>query len=242
MNATYLPGTARRGVGPTILLLGGAAWVMLSASVDAVERDAAAFADEPAAHAVYNRMIEAMHQAGSLSYSSRYECEAGGRVRTSCTYRVWLKKPNCFRMETRSTTGELEGILIGDGTRLWIYWPKGRPRWKYVAESEADRKTRFTSYMTKPAPRGQHSIVHEAPFLGAEMGYPILDASVFHGHVDSTDRYLDGVRSAGTETIGGEDCDKIEVSLMDYQRSSYLWLSKRDHLPRKLKEVVRVSL
>jgi peroxiredoxin len=28
---------------------------------------------------------------------------------------------------------------------------------------------------------------------------------------------------------------------MDHQRSSYLWLSKRDHLPRKLKEVVRVT-
>ena len=28
---------------------------------------------------------------------------------------------------------------------------------------------------------------------------------------------------------------------MKHQRSWYLWLSKRDHLPRKLKEIVRVS-
>ena len=162
MNATYLPGTARRGIGSAILLVGGAAWLSLATSVNAAGFDAAAFADDPAAHATYNRMIEAMHQARSLSYTSRYECEAEGRVLTACTYRVWLKKPNFFRMETRSTTGELEGILIGDGTRLWIHWPKGRPQWKYVVESEADRKTRLTSYMTKPAPRGQHSIAHGA--------------------------------------------------------------------------------
>src|SRR5438874_13775661 len=123
MNATYLPGTARRGVGSTILLLGGAAWLLLPASVSAADGDASAFADEPAAHAAYNGMIEAMHQARSLSYSSRFELEVESRVRTACTYRVWLKKSNFFRMETRSSSGEPGGILIGDGTRLWIYWP-----------------------------------------------------------------------------------------------------------------------
>jgi peroxiredoxin/outer membrane lipoprotein-sorting protein len=241
MNPTCIPGTARDGIGSAILLLGGAAWILLASSADAAEHDAGTFADEPAAHAAYNRMIEAMHQARSLSYISRYECEVGG-VRISHTYRVWLKKPNFFRMETRSTTGVREGILIGDGTRLWIHWPKGRPQWKYVAESEADRKTRCTSFMTKPAPHGRHSIAHEAPFLGADMGYPaVLDASVFHGHVDSTERYVDAVRSAGAEMIAGEDCEKVEVSLMDHQRSWFLSLSKRDHLPRRLQEVVRVA-
>jgi outer membrane lipoprotein-sorting protein len=101
-----------------VLFLGGAAWLLLPASVNAAGFDATAFADEPAAHAAYNRMIEAMHQARSLSYTSRYEREAEGRVLTACTYRVWLKKPNFFRMETRSRSGEPGGILIGDGTRL----------------------------------------------------------------------------------------------------------------------------
>jgi hypothetical protein len=41
--------------------------------------------------------------------------------------------------------------------------------------------------------------------------------------------------------VGSEDCDKIEVSIMKGQRSWYLWLSKRDHLPRKLRQIVRVS-
>ncbi len=241
MNPSYIPATTRSSIASAIIRLAGAAWLFLPAPVNAAGLDAPAFADEPAAHAAYNRMIEAMHQARSLSYTSRYECEAEGHFLTAHTYRVWLKKPNFFRMETRSSSGELEGVLIGDGTSLWIHWPKGRPQWQYVVESEAGRKTRFTSYMTKPAPRGQHSIAHEAPFLGAEMGLPIVDASTFHGHVDSTERYVDAVRKAGAEMIGGEDCEKIEVSLMDHQRSWYLWLSKCDHLPRKLKEVVRVA-
>lgn len=241
MNANRLPGTARWGVDSAILLLGGAAWLLLPAAADAAGSDAAAFADEPAAHAAYDRMIEAMHQARSLSFTSRYEREVEGRVLTACTYRVWLKKPNFFRMETRSSSGEPGGTLLGDGSRLWIHWPKGRPQWQSVVESDADRKTRFTSYMTKPAPRGRHSILHEAPFLGSGMGFPILDVSEFHGHVDSIEPYLDAVRGAGEEMIGGEDCDKIEASFMKHQRSWYLWVSRRDHLPRRLKEVVRVK-
>jgi hypothetical protein len=70
---------------------------------------------------------------------------------------------------------------------------------------------------------------------------PVLDPSTFHGYTDSLQAYLDGVKSLGTEKVGDEDCDKIEVSIMKHQRSWYLWLSKRDHLPRKLKQVVRVS-
>lgn len=240
MTANHLPWTARTGIGFAIIFVCGAAGLVPDASADAA-KPAAAFADEPAAHAAYDRMTEALHRAKSLFYTSRYERESGGRVRTSCTYRVWLKKPNHFRMDTRSAAGEPGGVLIGDGTNLWVHWPKGRPQWELVTESDADRKTRFTSYMTKPAPRGEHSIAHEAPLLGAGMGFPILDASVFHGHVDSVDRYLDAVRSAGAESVRGEDCAKVEVSLMGGQRSRYLWLSKRDHLPRKLKEIVRVS-
>ena len=70
---------------------------------------------------------------------------------------------------------------------------------------------------------------------------PIIDPSTFFGYTDSLQAYLDGVKALGTEKVGGEDCDRIEVSIMKHQRSWYLWLSKRDHLPRKLKEIVRVS-
>jgi peroxiredoxin len=224
-----------------ICFLIGLGWLVRPAFHEKIEIGASKFADEPSAHELYDQMIEAMQKAKSLSYVSHYEREATGRFKTCCTYRVWLKKPNYFRMETQATSGEQGGVLIGDGSTLWIYWPNGRPRWEYVNESEGDEKTRFNSYKTKPAPQGQHSLWHEAIFLGAGMSFPILEASTFHGYVDSIEGHLDGVRGIGTETIGGEECDQIEVSLMDHQRSWYLWLSKQDHLPRQLKEITRVS-
>ena len=224
-----------------ILFLGGAARLLLGMPVTAAGGDTPPFADEPAAHAAYDRMMAALHQARSLSYTSRYEYEAGGRPRVASTYQVWLKKPSFFRMEARSDDGEPEGVMIGDGTRLWIHWPKGRPKWEYVAESAADRETRFTSFLTKPAPPGRHSIWHEGRFLSSRMILPVLNASEFHGHVDSLERYLGPVRRVGVTTIGGEDCDEIEISLVDHQRSRHLELSRRDHLPRKLREVVRVN-
>lgn len=220
-------------------LVGGFGWLIVSASPEEPDTTAAVFQDEPAAHALYNQMIEAMRKADSLSYVSNYQWEAKGKVLGDCTYQVWLKKPNYFRVETESATGGKCGTLIGDGNRLWIYWPEGRP---FVDEdSEADKKTRLSSYMTKPAPLAAHSIGHEVVYLGAGMSMPILDPSTFHGYTDSLQAYLDGVKSLPAEKVGDEDCDRIEVSIMKGQRSWYLWLSQRDHLPRKLKQVVRVS-
>jgi hypothetical protein len=45
-----------------VLLLGGAAWLSPPAAADAAGSDAAAFADEPAAHAAYDRMIAALRR------------------------------------------------------------------------------------------------------------------------------------------------------------------------------------
>jgi hypothetical protein len=73
------------------------------------------------------------------------------------------------------------------------------------------------------------------------MGMTIIDPSTFHGYTDSLVPYLDGVRSWEAETIAGQECDVIEVSFMKRQRIWYIWLSRQDHLPRKLKEVVRVA-
>lgn len=208
------------------------------------------FKDEPAAHALYRDMIRALRKADSLSYVSHYTFEAKGKTIGDCTYRAWLKKPNYFRVEAEipaeqrkslfSLSGGGRGILIGDGSMLWIYWPDGRSQ--YGAEDAAVyKKTRMTSYMKKAAPPGGHSIGHETCYLGAGMSMPVIDPSTFFGYTDSLQAYLDGVKGLGTEKVDGEDCDKIEVSIMKHQRSWYLWLSKKDHLPRKLKQIVRVS-
>lgn len=190
-------------------------------------------------HELYRQMIRAMRKADSLFYESRYTIQGKGDYSHGCTYRTWLKKPNYFRVEGESDSGKKGGILIGDGKRLWIYWPEGRP---FVDEdSETDKKTRFTSYMTKRAPLAAHSIGHEVAYLGFGMAMPVIDPSTFHGYTDSLQAYLDGVTKLPAEKVGDEECDHILVNIMKHQRSWEIWLSKADHLPRKMKEIVRVS-
>ena len=203
----------------------------------------APFADEPAAHALYEAMIDAMRGADSLRYVSDYRCEARGREFGLCTYTATLKKPNYARVEA-VRDGEIRGVLVGDGNTFWTYWPNGRPRYGWEQRGEAAehyKKTRFTCYMRKPAPLGRHSIGHDVGKLGAGISMSIIDPSTFHGYTDSMQAYLDAIRGLGVETVAGEDCDVIELSFMKYQRSWSLWLSQRDHLPRKLEQVVRVS-
>ncbi len=170
---------------------------------------AATFQDEPAAHALYNQMIEAMRKAHSLSYVSQYKWEAEGRVLGDSTYRMWLKKPNYFRVETENAEQGKCGVLVGDGSTLWIYWPQGRPKWSFEEseESEAEQKTRLTSYMKKPAPLGGHSIGHEVGLLGSGICMTIIDPSTFHEYTDSLQPYLDGVKSLPAEKVDGEDCE-----------------------------------
>jgi outer membrane lipoprotein-sorting protein len=195
----------------------------------------ATFKDEPAAHALYDKMIDTMRKAETLSYVSEYRWEAKGKELGHCTYMIWLKKPNYFRLET--FTG---GILIGDGEYLWIYWPYGRPRFS-IEDEDTYQKTNPNVYMKERTPIGMHSIAHKTSLLAAGMSMTIIDPSTFHGYTDSLQPYMDGVRSMGAEKIGDQECDVIEVSFMKHQRSWYFWLSKRDHLPRKLKQMVRVS-
>jgi len=198
------------------------------------------FRDEPQARALYDKMIEALRQPQSLSYKSEYRWEARGKELGRCSYTVWLKKPNHFRVEARRDDGVLRGTLVGDGQTLWLFWEGDRPYFS-VEEREDYDKTKSNVYMSKPAPLAMHSIGHEVGLLGAGMSMPILDPSTFHGYTDSLQSYLDGVMGLGVEKVGNEECDVIEASIMKRQRSWYLWLSKKDHLPRKLRQVVRVS-
>ena len=189
------------------------------------------FKDEPEANALFVKMIETMRNAESLSYKG--DCG-------NCIYTIWMKKPNYFRVETVNSNGVECGTIVGDGDNLWIYWPENRPH--FSSEDRASyEKTASKVYMKEATPIGRHSIGHKTGLLGAGMGMTIIDPSTFHGYTDSLQPYLDGVRSWEAESIDGHECDVIEVSFMKRQRIWYIWLSKQDHLPRKLKEVVRVS-
>jgi hypothetical protein len=201
----------------------------------------AAFQDDPAAHQLYREMIQAMRKATTLSWTGENQWNFEGRFVATGTYRIWLKKPNYARVEmTRTGKKEPGGILVGDGDYFWIYWPEGKFRYswewsgKYAEEYEKYQKKFF---MKKRTPVGRHSIWHEVANLGLMT---IIDPSTFHGYTDSLQAYIDGVRSLGTNTFGGELCDGIEVSIMKHQRSWELWVARKDRLPRKLKQVLRV--
>jgi hypothetical protein len=201
--------------------------------------------NDPAAHALYTQMVEAMRKATTLSWVSDYRWEAKGDTLGHATYRIWLKKPNFVRLEATPSGGaEPSGILVGDGDYFWIYWPKEKPRYgweregKYAAEYE---KYRSTFYMKERSPLGRHSIGHQTDKLGAGLAMTIIDPSTFHGYTDSLQPYLDGVRGLGSEIVGEDACDVVELSFMKNQRTWRLWLAKKDHLPRKLQQVVRVS-
>ncbi|MCP4608853.1 MAG: DUF2092 domain-containing protein [Planctomycetes bacterium] len=199
------------------------------------------FEDEPEARALYEKMIETMRNAESLYYKSNYRWESKDREIGRCTYTIWMKKPNYFYVETVTDKGKKGGIIVGDGDYLWIYWPNKRPRFAVEEERESYEKTSSNVYMKKATPIGKHSIGHEVAGLGAGMCMSIIDPSTFHGYTDSLQPYIDWIRCIGTEKVGDEECDVIEVSFMKHQRSWYLWLSRRNNLPRKLKQVVRAA-
>jgi outer membrane lipoprotein-sorting protein len=199
------------------------------------------FPDEPAAHALYNEMMAAMRNATSLVYQSDYTMTGARGYASHAAYTVWLKKPNYFRLEAASSVDKSNsGVIVGDGDFLWLYWPNGRPPiYPYDADSTQHRFPDV--YMKEPAPPGMHSIGHKTMLLGVGMATPVLDPSTFHGYIDLLQPHLDAVRAVGVENVGDEQCEVIGASIMNGQRSWTLWLSRRDHPPRKLKEVIRVS-
>lgn len=189
---------------------------------------------------IYRLMHTALREARSLSYESEYVWETGGREIGRSTYRMWLKKPNYARLESRSADGARTGILVLDGQAMWIYWPAGRP---YIHESDstANAQDGMRSYLRKDASNVSHSIARETSVLGTGMSMAILDPSIFHGRPDLLDALLENVRYAGSGSAEGEVCDVIEASYLHGERTRVFWISRRDHLPRRLEETVRVT-
>lgn len=233
----------RRGRAPLVAVallvvgvLPGATWAADDAGAKGT------FKDEPAAHAIYDRTLDTFRKADAFHCRSTYTWDSAGLRLGEGTYEMWLQKPNYVRVE--AIGGPITAILVGDGETFWTSWPKGRPKWSF--EESADRakeyeRTRSTSYMKLRSSPGYDSLAHMFPNLGVGMCMPVINPSVFHGCTDSMEGYLDGVRSLGAEVVNGEQCDGIEVSYMDHQRSRLLWLSKTDYLPRRLEEIIRVG-
>jgi len=200
----------------------------------------APFKDEPEARALYKKMNETIRKVETLSYESSRREMFGSDQQQPWTYRVWMKKPNFFYVEMIAEDGTKHGILVGDGKYAWSYWPNGRPWFKGEAY-DAYQKSRLNVYMNEPAPPGSYSIGY-AKILQKSVGLPIINPSVFQGINDTLEPLIDRMQNRGTEKVGDEDCHVIEVSYANHQRSQYFWISKRDNLPRKLKDVVRGSV
>jgi len=199
-------------------------------------RPALAVQDEPTAHALYNAMIQAMREAQSLSYTSRCSSPDG----RTCTHKVRLKKPGnlCVVMtndpSTRLTT------LASDGTYLWTYWSGDRSFLRVDVEDDYEQ-SKSNVYVKQAFLPEETSVQGEISCLGLTWFGPINDPSLFHGRVDPLESQMDGVRSRGPHRVRGEDFDVIEVSYLKARRTRYFWLSRQDHLPRRIKEIVRVA-
>ena len=136
--------------------------------------------DQPEARALYGKMIEAIRSAKTLSYESRLREEVDDEKWEPWTYRVWMKKPNFFYVETLTKEGENHGILVGDGQYAWSYWPNGRPWFSGEDRGQAYikyQKTRFNVYMKEPA-SGKYSIGYSVVMKKSNC-FPVLNPSVF---------------------------------------------------------------
>jgi peroxiredoxin/outer membrane lipoprotein-sorting protein len=190
--------------------------------------------DEPAARALYNKMTEVLRETGSLSYTSM--CSGpDGRV---CKYQVMLKKPHGCLVQVVNEPSVKTTTLLADADHLWIYWSGTRP-YLTVDDYGDYEETRSNVYIRREAPAGQHAVRDEIASLGLAWYAPVLDPTTFHGHADPFDAHIDGVRGRGTHLLGDELCDIIEITYMNAQRTRHIWLSREDHLPRRVKEIVR---
>ncbi|MDD4856678.1 MAG: redoxin domain-containing protein [Candidatus Krumholzibacteria bacterium] len=195
---------------------------------------------DSSALAIYTAMNGALRDARSLSYESEYVWMTDGREIGRSNYRMWLKKPNFARLESSSMDGRKTGVLVLDGRRMWIFWPNGRP---YIHETDSTSNARdcMRSYILKDAPAGSLSIARETSVFGTGMSMMILDPSIFHGSSDLVDELLEEVTITGSGSADGEACDVIEATYAKGQRTRVFWVSRRDHLPRRLEETVRVK-
>jgi peroxiredoxin/outer membrane lipoprotein-sorting protein len=192
--------------------------------------------EEPAARLLYEAMIRALHDARSLSYTSG--CSDGKLDESFSTYRLWLKKPHSFHVEQTNSGSSKSTTLLDDGRSLWVHWAGDRPG--LLLDTERSREeVRSDVYVQETSLAPENSIGDKIATFGTAWLKLVLDPGTFYRYPDPLEPYIDGIRGRGTNRVRGEECDVIEISYLRAQRTRYLWLSRQDHLPRKLKEVVR---
>jgi outer membrane lipoprotein-sorting protein len=194
------------------------------------------------ANALYDKMIETMQKAESLSYKSNYRFVAGEEIYADYVYTVWMKKPNHFRIEAiHNNDGTNAGTLIGDGEYLWICWSGERPSFSLKDRlGKSGKENRSNVYMKEPMPTSKESIRSKATDKFSAGPYiPVIDPSTFHGYGYTLAKkpQIHDIKNKGTDKVRDIECDVIEVSFKISRQTWQFWLAKSDHLPRKLKRV-----
>ena len=179
-------------------------------------------------------MMQTLQQARSLSYTS--VCSTPDD--RSSAYRVWLQKPNSFHVEQTNPPSQKSTTLLDDGKSLWVHWAGDRPTLLLDTEKSWN-DTRSNVYVRKATLAAGGSLRDEVALFGTALAGLIFDPGIFHQEPDPLEDCIDGIRSRGVNPVRGEECDVVEVSFMRARRTWYLWLSRQDHLPRRLKEIDR---
>lgn len=223
------------GVGVALALLEGWALYVLSASAEQW-RPTMIVANEPQAHALYEAMVEAAHQAKTLSY----HCSCDGPDSRMSFFTVHLEKPNRVRIDLNNGMSTKTTTFLADGERLRIFWSGDRPVMKVDDFSRYEGPQADVYVDMAGSPNGDE-IVSEMARLGVAWSDLIWSPSVFFRGADEFEPYIDGIGYRGTNHVAGEECDVIEVSYFHAQRTRHYWLSRVDHLPRRIKEIVRLA-
>jgi len=223
------------GIVVAALVLEG--WALYVTSLPASRwREALIVKDEPAARAMYEAMIEALQQVERLSYTSF--C-SGPDARFSI-YTVAQEKPDRFSLNVVNGMSSNGTTLLGDGNDVWTFWSGTRP-YLSIDDDQSHDEAASDVYIRKAASAGPSDAAREITLFGRVFYGLILDPDIFHGHADPLEPYIDGVRSRGRNDVDDEVCDVIEVSYMQAQRTRFFWVAREDHLPRRIKEVVRLA-
>ena len=192
--------------------------------------------DEPKARALYEKMVDTIKQAESLSYRSM----CWGTDGRFSMYQVQLKRPGLFRIILTNGMSDKETIVTNDGERFRVHWSGTRP---YLETDDFDsyEETRSDVYIEWDVSDGPILVRGTLAELGVGWYEMILEGGLLFGLADPLEPYIDGICCRGTNEMGGELCDVIEISYMQAQRSRHVWLSRQDHLPRRIKDIVRLT-
>ncbi len=192
--------------------------------------------DEPKARALYEAMLQEIEQAESLSYRSM----CWGTDGRFTMYQIQLMCPGMFQVILTNGTSPKETVVTDDGKHFRVHWSGLRPYLK-TDDFDSYEKTRSDVYIERP--HGSDPISVRGPLAELGIGWyeMILDGGMLFGRSDPLEPYIDGICCRGTNKAAGELCDVIEISYMQAQRTRHIWLSRKDHLPRRIKDINRLT-